>query len=182
MVTALERGRFLVVPQTAALVASLVLDFAADDVEDESVTRDLLIRLNLDDVTSLDGAPVRDLEALVALREDKFLNGLAIDFLSSLLELLIVEEIKAASGNDGGHGDEDNMRVVCGLTLARDGLRAEMHQQDHVIELEQSLVHEDGKSPEALFSNKKTFGYTDQLQLQPLRGGFNKIIPDTISR
>ena len=44
-----------------------MLDFAADDVKDESVARNLLVALDLDDVTSLDAAPVRDLEALVAL-------------------------------------------------------------------------------------------------------------------
>ena len=67
LVTAFQSWRFLVVPETAALVAGLVVDFAAHNIEDQGVTRDLLIGLDLDDVTSLDTAPVCDLEALVPL-------------------------------------------------------------------------------------------------------------------
>ena len=52
---------------SATQPAGLMLDLAAHDVEDQSVTGDLLVGLDLDDVTGLDAAPVRDLEALVPL-------------------------------------------------------------------------------------------------------------------
>ena len=129
-----------------------MLDFAADDVEDESVARNLLVALDLDDVTSLDAAPVRDLEALVALREDELFDRLAIHFFSRLFQLLVVKEVKAASRNNRCDGDENHMGVVRRFTLPRDSLRAEVHQQDHVIELEDGLVEEDGQPPEALSS------------------------------
>ncbi len=61
-----------------------------------------------------------------------------------------MQKVKASCRDDGCNCDKDNVRVVCGLTLARDGLRAEMNQQDHVIKLEQSLVQEDSQAPEAL--------------------------------
>jgi len=57
----------LVIPETATLVAGLVVDFAAHDIEDQGVARNLLIGLNLDDVTSLDATPICDLEAFVPL-------------------------------------------------------------------------------------------------------------------
>jgi len=126
-----------------------VLHFAAHNVEDERVTRDLLVRLDLDNVARLDAPPVRDLEALVALGEDELLHWLAIDLLSGLLELFVVEEVEAASGNDGGHRNENHVRVVCRLALPRDRLRAEVNQQDHVIELEDCLVQENSQAPEA---------------------------------
>ena len=129
-----------------------MLDFASDDVKDESVARNLLVALDLDDVTCLDAAPVRDLKALVALREDEFLDRLAVHFFSRLFQLLVVKEVEAASRNNRCDGDKNHMRVVCRFTLPRDSLRAEVHQQDHVIELEDGLVEEDGQPPKALSS------------------------------
>ena len=117
LVTAFQRGDLLVIPETAALVACLVLGLAADNVEDQSVTGNFLVGLDFDDVARLNGAPVGDLEALVALGENELLDGLAVHFFSSLLELFVVKEVEAASGDDGSHSDEDDVRVVCGLTL-----------------------------------------------------------------
>ena len=128
LVASLERRGLVVVPEATSLVACLVLDLASHDVQDEGVARDFLVRFNLNYVTGLDAAPVGDLEALVALGEDEFLEGLAVDFLSRLLQFLVVEEVEAACGDDGGDSDENDMRVVGCLTLARDGLRAEMDE------------------------------------------------------
>ena len=91
----------------------------------------------------------------MSLGEDKFLNGFAVDFFSCLLQLLVVKEIEAASRNDTGDGDEDDVGVVRSFALARDGLRAEMDQQYHVIELENRLVKEDSETPEALNDKNK---------------------------
>ena len=95
-----------------------MLNFAPDYVENQSVTRYLLVALNLDDVTRLDATPIRDLEALVPLRENELLNWLTVYFLSRLLQLLVVQEVKAPCGDYRGHSDENDMRVVCRFSLA----------------------------------------------------------------
>ena len=91
LVASLECRCLRVVEKTAALVASLMLHLAADDVQDESVARDLLVRLDLDDVASLYTAPITDLEALVPLGEDELFYRLTVDFLSCLLQFLVME-------------------------------------------------------------------------------------------
>ena len=134
-----------------------MLDLAAHDVEDQGVAGNLLVRLDLDDVSSLDAAPVRDLETLVALGKDELLKRLAVDLFSRLLQLFVVEEVEAAGGDDGGHRDEDHVRIVRRLALPRDRLRAEVDQQDHVIELKDSLVEENRHSPESLNKSIKSW-------------------------
>ena len=62
-----------------------MLDLTTHDVEDKGVTRNLLIRFDLNDVARLNASPIAELETLVAFREDKFLDGLAINSLSRLL-------------------------------------------------------------------------------------------------
>ena len=86
--------------------------FTADDVEDKGITRDLMVRLNLDYVTSLDTTPVTDLETLVALGEDEFFDWFTVDFLSRLFEFFVVEHVQAACGDDTCHGDKDDVGVV----------------------------------------------------------------------
>ena len=85
LVAELECRCFSIVEKTASLVASLVLKLAADDVENERITRDLLVLLYLDYITGLDTAPICDLEALMALRKYELLDWLLINFLSRLL-------------------------------------------------------------------------------------------------
>ena len=75
----------MVVPETTSLVTGLVFELASNNIQNQCVTRDLLVLLNLDNVTSLNATPVADLEALVSLGEDEFLNWLTVDFFSSLL-------------------------------------------------------------------------------------------------
>ena len=86
----------------------------------------------------------------MALGEDELFKRLTVDFLSRLLKFLVVEEIEAACCDDGGDCDENDMRVVCSLALARNRLGAEMDQKDHVIELKDGLIKEDSESPKAL--------------------------------
>ena len=69
-----------------------------------------------------------------------------------MFQLLVVKEVKAASRNNRCDGDENHMGVVRRFTLPRDSLRAEVHKQDHVIELEDGLVEKDGQPPKALSS------------------------------
>ena len=76
-----------------------MLDLTAYDVEDEGVTRNLLIRFDLNDVTCLNASPIAKLETLVAFREDELLDGLAINSLSRLFELLVVQKVETA-GSD----------------------------------------------------------------------------------
>ena len=58
LVTALHRRVVLVVKEASTGVARLVGTLAADNVKDQGVTRDLLVHLNLDDVTTLDLRPI----------------------------------------------------------------------------------------------------------------------------
>ena len=67
LVAALQSRCLEIVPQTAPLITCLVLDLGTHDIQDERIARYLLVRLDLDDVTRLDAAPVRDLKALVPL-------------------------------------------------------------------------------------------------------------------
>ena len=113
-----------------------MLDLAPHDVQDEGVARDLLIRLDLDYVTSLDTTPVGDLETLMALGEDELFHWLTIDFLGSLLQFFVVEQVETACGYDACNRYEYHMRIIRSLSLSRDSLRAKMQKQDHVVELE----------------------------------------------
>ena len=86
-----------------------MVELAADDVQDERIARDLLIRLYLDNVARLNAAPVTDLETLVPLRKDELLHWLAVHLLRCLLELLVVEQVEAACRDDTGAGNEDHV-------------------------------------------------------------------------
>jgi len=152
LVAALQRRHFLVVPEAAPLVARLVFKFAAHDVEDEGVARDLLIGFDFDDVTRLDAAPVRNLEAFVPLRKDELLDRLAIHFLGGLPQLFVVQVVQTARGHDGGNRDENHMRVVGCFARARDRLRNDVNQEDQVVELKKRLVQENCEPVEALYT------------------------------
>ena len=127
-----------------------MVELAADDVQDECIARDLLVRLYLDDVARLNAAPVTDLETLVPLRKDELLHRLAVDLLRGLLELLVMEKIEAACRDNTRTGNEDHVGVVLCLALPRDHLRAEVHQQNHVVKLKQCFVEKYRDSPDTL--------------------------------
>ena len=78
-----------------------------------------MVRFYLNDITSLDAAPIAQLKTLVPFGEDELLDGLAVDPLSRLFQLLVVEKVEATSCDVRGHSYEDNMAVVCGFSLAR---------------------------------------------------------------
>ena len=149
LIAAFESWRLKVVPETASLVTRLVVHLGADDVEDESIARNLLIRLDLYNISSLDAAPVGNLEAFVPLGKDEFFHRLTIHFLSSLLEFLVMQQVEAACGHDTGNCYEGHMRVVSSVSLARDSLRAEVHQQNHMIKLKDGFVEEYSHTPES---------------------------------
>ena len=54
-----------------------------------------------------------------------------------------MHQIKASCGDNASDCNRDYVRVICDISLARNGLRAEMYHQDHVIELEDRLIEED---------------------------------------
>ena len=60
-----------------------------------------------------------------------------------------MEKIEAACRNNTRTSNEDHMGVVLSLALPRDHLRAEVHQQDHMVELKQRLIEKDGEAPYA---------------------------------
>ena len=93
LIAALERWSLLVVPETATLVASLVIQLTANDIQNECIARYLLVGLDFNDVTRLDTTPVTNLKALVALREDELLDRLTVDLFSRLFQFLVVEEV-----------------------------------------------------------------------------------------
>lgn len=101
MIAALDSQLFGVVEETSALVTRLDVMFGADDVQDEAIAGNFLTRLNLDNVAGLDRAPVLDLETLVPLAEDKFLDWLLVYLLSGLFKLRVVDEIQTTRGYDG---------------------------------------------------------------------------------
>ena len=76
-----------------------------------------MVRFYLNDITSLDAAPVAQLKTLVPFGEDELLDGLAVDSLSRLFQLLIMEEVETAGGDDRCHSYEDNMAVICRFSL-----------------------------------------------------------------
>ena len=60
-----------------------------------------------------------------------------------------MQEVQAACGHDTGDRYEGHMRVVRRFSLARDSLRAEVHQQNHMIKLEQGFVEENRHTPDS---------------------------------
>lgn len=127
LVTSLQTGCFQVIPQTASLIASLVLKFASHNVENESVTGNLLTWLDLDNIARLDAAPVTQLKTFVPFWEYEFLDWLTVHFFSCLLEFSIMHQIEAARRYDASNCDKDHVRIVSGNSLAWNGLRAEMY-------------------------------------------------------
>ena len=85
-------GRDLVViPQASLLVARLDFTLAANNVEDERITGELLVGLDFEDVTCLDAAPIAELELLAALTDHVLLDRLLVDEILRLLQLTVVE-------------------------------------------------------------------------------------------
>ena len=76
LVAASERWNPRVVPQAASLVARLISTLASGNIEDQGITRDLLVCLELDDVTGLKTAPVAKLETFVSLQEHELFDWL----------------------------------------------------------------------------------------------------------
>jgi len=87
-----------------------VLGLAADNVQNECVARDLLIGLDLDDVARLNAPPIANLEALMALGEDKLLDWFAVYFFGSLLQFVVVQQVQTACCSDTCDRDEEHMR------------------------------------------------------------------------
>ena len=151
LIAALDSQLFGVVEETSALVTRLDVMFGADDVQDEAIAGNFLTRLNLDNVAGLDRAPVLDLETLVPLAEDKFLDWLLVYLLSGLFKLRVVDEIQTTRGYDGSGWHENHIRKF-GLLLAGEEFSQEVKQENSVVKLEQSLVKENQNAPKALNS------------------------------
>ena len=128
-----------IVPHASTLVAGLLLLSAADNVEDEGVTRHLLVVLDLDHITYLDATPVGPLEALVPLGPDKLLDRLLIDDICGL-PVLPVGQVVQVAGEEKADQDNDEKVVVLFDGLVRTG---EDHA-DRVEEDHQVLISEDG--------------------------------------
>ena len=92
-----------VVPQSTSHVASLVGGLASDYVQDERVTRNLLILLHLDDVAGLDASPVQQLEVFASLIKDKLLNRLLVDSIRSSFQSLVMQEVDDAPRDQAHH-------------------------------------------------------------------------------
>lgn len=83
----------MVIPETAPLVAGLMLHLGADDVQDQRITRNLLIALHFDDVSCLDLPPVAHLETFRSLAKYELFNVFVVHFLSRGLQISIVQQI-----------------------------------------------------------------------------------------
>ena len=67
LVAALKKRIVVVVKEAASSVARLLSGFASRDVKDEDVSWNFLVLFDLDDVTCLERAPVRQLEGAIGL-------------------------------------------------------------------------------------------------------------------
>ena len=80
-----------VIPQATSHVAGLIGALAANDVQDECITGDLLVLFHLDDVASLNVRPCHQLETFASLVEDKLLHRLLIHSVSSILQSSVMD-------------------------------------------------------------------------------------------
>ena len=60
-----------------------------------------------------------------------------------------MEEVETAGSDVGSYSYEDHVAVVGRLSLPRNGLGAKVHQEYHVVELEDGLVEEYGQTPKS---------------------------------
>jgi hypothetical protein len=109
LVAMFEGWSIWVIPQTSSLVTSLLLVLAANNIEYESVTRDLLTMLDLDDIPSLDGPPITLLKVLVPLSEDELLNRFAVHFGGSLQQIFVMQQVQKACSYDTYNSDKDDV-------------------------------------------------------------------------
>ena len=105
LIASFEGRDLVVIPQASLLVARLELTLAANNIEDERITGELLVRLDFENVTSLDAAPVADLELLAALTDHVLLDMLHVDELLRLLQLTVMEQVQTTVHQNRDHED-----------------------------------------------------------------------------
>ena len=114
-----------VIPEPTSHVAGLVDGLASDYVQDECITWDLLVLLDFDDVSGLNACPVKELERLAPLIEDKLLDRLLVNNISRLLQLLIMKVVDKASSKKTHYSHCNDVRVGSNLIKSA----AEVHDK-----------------------------------------------------
>ena len=144
-----------IVPHASTLVAGLLLLSAADNVEDEGVTRHLLVVLDLDHITYLDATPVGPLEALVPLGPDKLLDWLRVDDICGL-PILPVSQVVQVAGEEKADQDNDEEVVILfdGLVRAGDEHTERVKEDHDVLIPEDGIVEEHKRATESLIKLK----------------------------
>ena len=128
LIASFKGGYLDVIPQASLLVASLVLTFATNNIEDECVAGYLDVRLDLEYVTSLDAAPVGHLKALAALAHGELFNNLAVDVHCSFSQLAVMLEVEHPADEERNDEEEDDVAVVRCLPVARNSLSQDVYQ------------------------------------------------------
>ena len=110
--------------------------------KDEHVRRHFLVASNLEDVSLLDAAPVRDLERRSAPIEHKPLDRFRVDLAGGLAPFSIGQEVHQAcdNGTDNQRGDE--FRVLIDPGPAGIVAQRAVEEQDQVVEGEGHIVGE----------------------------------------
>ena len=61
-----------------------------------------------------------------------------------------MNEIESSCRYDACRSDEGHKRVISSISAARDQQRAEMYEEDEMIELEERFIYKNEQSPESL--------------------------------
>ena len=146
-----------VIPQSTSHVTGLAAGFAPNDVQDERIARNLLVLLNLDDVSGIDICPVKQLEELASLIEDKLLDRLLIDSVSSLPQLAVMKQVDGALGDEARRHHCDDVAIVFELAGAGAVHDQPVEGKDAMVQQEEQVVQEDKGADDTLNSNENKF-------------------------
>ena len=137
-----------VIPQTALLVASLRVVLAANDVQEETVARKILVFFQLEDVATLDAALLHLSEALAPLGGDVLLNKPGVDFKRGPAELFIRLVVDGALREDAGYSGDHQIDL---LSMKASGPGCEVVEcQQEVLKSEEGVAQEHEESSYSL--------------------------------
>ena len=94
LITLFEVDLLCIVPHTTSHVACLLLVFASNNVQYESIAGHLLIIFDFDDISDLDTSPVPPFETLMSSLDNKLFNRLSVYDVACLSQSFVFPEVQ----------------------------------------------------------------------------------------